>query len=116
LSFDVCKHVRAADHRVSWVGTFTVIDEDHTVGQVLRHALAADPKVLSAGYSIPHPLENIMRLHVQTDDGCSPATAVTAAIDRIVLDLQSLAAELQTHLANRTNHPPPSSSSRTVKN
>lgn len=101
MSVDVRRHIRASDHRPTWVGVFTVLDDDHTVGQVLRHALSADPTVIGAGYSIPHPLENVMRLHVQTDDSCSPATALVAAIDRTIFDLHALSAELHARVAAR---------------
>lgn len=46
--------------------TFSFSHEDHTLGNVLRFMLMASPDVLTAGYSIPHPLEPKMVLHVQS--------------------------------------------------
>ncbi|KAG8341025.1 putative DNA-dependent RNA polymerase [Trypanosoma vivax] len=40
--------------------------EDHTLGNSLRHVLMQNAQVTSAGYAIPHPLEEKMLLHVQS--------------------------------------------------
>ncbi len=98
VHYDVREHSRPADHRKTWVGTFTIVDEDHTVGQLLRHALSADPHVVSAGYLIPHPLENVMRLHLQTEHTYPPPSALANAIDNTLADLLNLARSLDTQL------------------
>lgn len=46
--------------------TFVIRDEDHTLGNSIRHVLAQDNRVELVGYSIPHPLENKMHLRIQT--------------------------------------------------
>lgn len=48
--------------------TITFLHEDHTVGNPLRHVLMQNSNVSTAGYSIPHPLEPKMLLHVQSTD------------------------------------------------
>mmetsp|Transcript_34120 Transcript_34120/g.70488 ORF Transcript_34120/g.70488 Transcript_34120/m.70488 type:complete len:116 (+) Transcript_34120:95-442(+) len=54
--------------------TFVMRDEDHTLGNTLRVVLNQNPKVTFAGYSVPHPLENKLHLHIQTKDiGASEA-------------------------------------------
>lgn len=40
--------------------------EDHTLGNSLRHILMQNPQVITAGYSVPHPLEPKMMLQVST--------------------------------------------------
>eukprot|EP00759_Apiculatamorpha_spiralis_P045146 PhF_6_TR41995/c0_g1_i1/m.63510/K03020/RPC19, POLR1D; DNA-directed RNA polymerases I and III subunit RPAC2 len=40
-------------------------NEDHTLGNALRHTLMSNPQVLAAGYVIPHPLEPMMKMQVQ---------------------------------------------------
>jgi len=40
--------------------------EDHTLGNSLRHVLMQNPEVITAGYSVPHPLEPKMMLQVST--------------------------------------------------
>ena len=41
-------------------------NEDHTLGNPIRHMLMSRPDVLAAGYVIPHPLEPMMKLQVQS--------------------------------------------------
>ncbi|RNF02806.1 DNA-directed RNA polymerase I/III subunit [Trypanosoma rangeli] len=48
--------------------TIAFSHEDHTLGNALRHVLMQNREVTSAGYSIPHPLEAKMLLHVQSTD------------------------------------------------
>jgi DNA-directed RNA polymerase I and III subunit RPAC2 len=46
--------------------TFSIAQEDHTVGNALRHMLAKSRSVEFVGYSIPHPSEAKLNLRVQT--------------------------------------------------
>lgn len=46
--------------------TFVFLREDHTLGNTLRYILNQDPSVEFAGYSVPHPLQAVMHIHVQT--------------------------------------------------
>ncbi|KAL7472498.1 hypothetical protein ACHAXS_012845 [Conticribra weissflogii] len=46
--------------------TFVLGDEDHTLGNALRHVLIKDPRVDFAGYCVPHPSEPVVQLRVQT--------------------------------------------------
>ena len=46
--------------------TFVIGDEDHTLGNALRHVLIRDPRVAFAGYCVPHPSEPVVHLRVQT--------------------------------------------------
>ena len=41
--------------------TFAVADEDHTLGNALRHVLIQNEAVSFAGYSVPHPSEPLYR-------------------------------------------------------
>ena len=54
--------------------TFTLHNEDHTIGNVLRYMLNKSPEVEFVGYSVPHPSEPKMNLRLQTVG--PPATAV----------------------------------------
>ncbi|CCW68629.1 unnamed protein product [Phytomonas sp. Hart1] len=60
---------------------FTFSHEDHTLGNPLRHVLMQNPEVATAGYSIPHPLEPKMLLHVQATDYA--VYVVTAGLERL---------------------------------
>ncbi len=45
-------------------GTFIVLKEDHTLGNMIRMQLLRDERVLFAGYRMPHPLEHVMHIKV----------------------------------------------------
>jgi DNA-directed RNA polymerases I and III subunit RPAC2 len=55
--------------------TFAIGNEDHTIGNALRHVLLQNSKVEFAGYSVPHPAEPVVHIRVQTHE---PTTALEA--------------------------------------
>lgn len=63
--------------------TFVIQREDHTLGDVLRHKLLQDRAVVFAAYRIPHPMEHVMHLRVQTNGEKTPAQALVDAIDGV---------------------------------
>ena len=47
--------------------TFAIRNEDHTLGNVIRHTLMQnETNIEFAGYSVPHPSEPIVQIRVQT--------------------------------------------------
>jgi DNA-directed RNA polymerases I and III subunit RPAC2 len=46
--------------------TFCIGDEDHTLGNAVRHVLMQNEHVGFAGYSVPHPSEPVVQIRVQT--------------------------------------------------
>ena len=54
--------------------TFTLYNEDHTMGNTLRYMLNKKAEVSFVGYSVPHPAEAKMNLRLQTVG--PPATEV----------------------------------------
>ena len=46
--------------------TFTLHNEDHTIGNTLRYVLNRMPETSFVGYSVPHPAEPKMNLRLQT--------------------------------------------------
>eukprot|EP01124_Arcella_intermedia_P019205 TRINITY_DN263_c0_g1_i1.p1 TRINITY_DN263_c0_g1~~TRINITY_DN263_c0_g1_i1.p1 ORF type:complete len:198 (-),score=51.05 TRINITY_DN263_c0_g1_i1:26-562(-) len=46
--------------------TFILRDEDHTLGNAIRYVLVKNKDVEFAGYSIPHPMDPVLNLRVQT--------------------------------------------------
>lgn len=46
--------------------TFCIGDEDHTIGNAVRHILIQNDQVGFAGYSVPHPSEPVVQIRVQT--------------------------------------------------
>lgn len=55
--------------------TFAIGNEDHTIGNALRHILLNNESVEFAGYSVPHPAEPVVHVRVQTHE---PTTAIQA--------------------------------------
>lgn len=46
--------------------TFVLGDEDHTLGNALRHVLINDARIDFAGYCVPHPSEPVVHIRVQS--------------------------------------------------
>lgn len=46
--------------------TYSFLNEDHTLGNILRYILMKDSNTLFCGYSIPHPSEDLMNIRLQT--------------------------------------------------
>ncbi|KAJ1486912.1 DNA-directed RNA polymerase [Baffinella frigidus] len=78
------------DTKIEGAANFTLIKEDHTIGNPLRVALLRDPSVLFAGYRLPHPLINKMQLKIQTKSTSNPQLALTDAITALKKELKML--------------------------
>ena len=78
------------DTKVPNAAHFTVNKEDQTRGNLLRSQLLKDPKVLFAGYKVPHPLEHKFILRVQTTGDYSPQEAFTNAITDLISEISLL--------------------------
>ena len=46
--------------------TFVLYDEDHTLGNALRHVVMRDASTDFCGYTVPHPSEKNLHLRIQT--------------------------------------------------
>ena len=46
--------------------TFALSGEDHTLGNVLCTSLHRTPDVSFAGYTVPHPADDVVHVRVQT--------------------------------------------------
>ena len=60
---------------VEAVATFILGDEDHTLGNALRHVIMQTASTEFCGYSVPHPSEPFVHVRVQTD-GSQTASAM----------------------------------------
>jgi len=78
------------DQKLPNAGVFSVLREDHTAGNLIRCSLHDDPEVVFAGYRIPHPLEPLMEVRVQTTARKTPVAAVSEALDRLTAEVDSL--------------------------
>jgi DNA-directed RNA polymerase subunit L len=49
--------------------TYELDDEDHTLGNALRHMILKNPEVKFCGYALPHPNERKINIQVQVRSG-----------------------------------------------
>lgn len=75
------------DTRMPNAATFSVQREDHTLGNILACHLQQQEHVLFAGYKVPHPLEHMFELKVQTDSTTTPTAALQQSIDGLIGNL-----------------------------
>lgn len=64
--------------------SYEILDEGHTLGNVLRYIIMKNPDVEFCAYSIPHPSENKMNLRIQT----FPPAKATDALTKGLKDLE----------------------------
>jgi DNA-directed RNA polymerase I and III subunit RPAC2 len=63
--------------------TFCIGNEDHTLGNSVRHVLMQNRDVHFAGYSVPHPAEPVVHIRVQTSDSTTAAAALKQACQTV---------------------------------
>lgn len=49
--------------------TYELIEEDHTLGNALRHIILKNPEVKFCGYALPHPNERKINIQIQVYSG-----------------------------------------------
>ncbi|XP_014254851.1 DNA-directed RNA polymerase II subunit RPB11 [Cimex lectularius] len=81
------KIVRVTDTKVPNAALFTINKEDHTLGNMIRNQLLKDPKVLFAGYKVPHPLDPKFVIRIQTTNDETPQNALKNAIADLIAEL-----------------------------
>ncbi|KXS18431.1 RBP11-like subunits of RNA polymerase [Gonapodya prolifera JEL478] len=84
------------DTKIPNAATFTLQAEDHTVGNVLRQQLLRNPRVLFAGYRVPHPLEQKVEIKVQTVPTTTPVKVMVEDIQAILRNSQTLINRFET--------------------
>jgi DNA-directed RNA polymerase II subunit RPB11 len=78
------------DQRVASAGTFTINKEDHTVGNLLRMQLLRDSDTRFAGYQLPHPLEHVCHVKVETAPGRAPVEVMGGAVTDLRQEVELL--------------------------
>ena len=78
------------DQRVASAGTFTINKEDHTVGNLLRMQLLRDGDTRFAGYQLPHPLEHVCHVKVESTPGRAPVEVMGAAVTDLRQEVELL--------------------------
>ncbi|KAL1405504.1 DNA-directed RNA polymerase II core subunit [Vanrija albida] len=72
------------DPKIPNAATVVIRAQDHTLGNMLRAQLLLDPTVMFAGYKLPHPLENVITIKIQTDERSNPAEALKTACNQLI--------------------------------
>ncbi|KAI7880572.1 RBP11-like subunits of RNA polymerase [Lichtheimia hyalospora FSU 10163] len=81
--------------------TFCFKEEDHTLGNSLRHMINKNPQVDFCGYSIPHPSEAKMHMRIQTTKRTNAVDALKKGMD----DLTELCEYIkEAYMAELANH------------
>ena len=91
LEADEVKVKRVADKKNEHSATFTILKEDHTLGNALRMQLLQDQRVLFAGYRIPHPLLHELVIKVRTNGKATPTQCLLDALDILSADTKAMA-------------------------
>ncbi|KAI8324163.1 putative DNA-directed RNA polymerase subunit [Martensiomyces pterosporus] len=74
--------------------TFSIKEEDHTLGNSLRWAIMQNSQVDFCGYSIPHPSEAKMNVRIQTTDRTNAVEAMNKGLDDLKTVCQFIKARL----------------------
>ena len=72
------------DEKITNAATFTIMCEDHTLGNMLRMALLESDNVIFSGYKIPHPLEYELLLKVRTVPSSDPGKELQKSVSNLL--------------------------------
>ncbi|MBW0527469.1 hypothetical protein O181_067184 [Austropuccinia psidii MF-1] len=78
--------------------TFSLKEEDHTLGNSLRYIIMKNPEVEFCGYSLPHPSEQKLHLRIQMYDNKSAIQALQKGLTDLEQLILTLAERYQTEL------------------
>ncbi|CEO98475.1 DNA-directed RNA polymerase RBP11-like dimerization domain-containing protein [Plasmodiophora brassicae] len=92
------------DEKLTNAATFTVLKEDHTLGNLLRMQLHEDENVIFAGYRVPHPLKHQFDLQLRTTGRITPKQALRNSIRDLKRELDSIRDKLKEEV-NRQQNP-----------
>ncbi|KAJ3395060.1 DNA-directed RNA polymerase II core subunit [Lobulomyces angularis] len=86
------------DTRVPNSASFTFLKEDHTLANMLRMQLLKNPKVLFAGYKVPHPLEHSFVLKIQTIPDTTPLECLRNDITLLIAEITGIKKKFENEL------------------
>jgi len=78
------------DTKIPNAATFKIYKQDHTLANMIRGELLNTAGVLFAGYKVPHPLEPVVVIKVQTDGNQTPTQALEAACTQLISNISKL--------------------------
>jgi len=87
---DEKKATYVPDTKIVNSGTFTLMKEDHTLGNMIRLTCLRDERCTFAGYRMPHPLEYVVNIKVRSREGSSPQTIFKDSLHNLTEEFTSL--------------------------
>ncbi|EAL68596.2 hypothetical protein ACTFIW_002334 [Dictyostelium discoideum] len=78
------------DTKIPNASMFTILKEDHTIGNLIRMQLIADQDIIFAGYRMPHPLEHNVNIRIQTNNNTNPLECVQKSMECLSREFTSL--------------------------
>ncbi len=83
------------DSKITNAIKISILCEDHTVGNLVRHQLHRDPEVLFAGYKVPHPLEHKIQFSVKTHEATPPLQCFNNALGHLEAEFDDMIRQLE---------------------
>uniref|UniRef100_A0A0R3RGY1 DNA-directed RNA polymerase I subunit D n=1 Tax=Elaeophora elaphi TaxID=1147741 RepID=A0A0R3RGY1_9BILA len=87
--------------------TVILYEEDHTIGNSLKHILCKMPDVEFCGYNVPHPLEDKILIRLQTRRGVPAADLLMKGFEELECVFGSVRQKFDSsyvsHTANTTD-------------
>ncbi|VDK49680.1 unnamed protein product [Anisakis simplex] len=78
--------------------TVILHEEDHTIGNALKHILCKMAEVEFCGYNVPHPLEDRILIRIQTRKNISAKDVLIEAFDQLELVFASIRQKFENSL------------------
>lgn len=88
------------------VATFIFGDEDHTLGNSLRHVLMQTAGTEFCGYSIPHPSEPYVHLRLQTQGPVDASSQLRIGLQQLALSCDHLETMFDAAMEEKANEVP----------
>ena len=87
ISSSVLIILLSTDKFLGFGALYTILLEDHTLGNMLKMMLLRNPKIRFAAYRKPHPLENKIEIKIQTNGEITANEAFKEALSNLTQDL-----------------------------
>jgi len=91
------------DKKIPDAGTFTIMKEDHTVGNMVRFSLLRDTRVVFAGYRMPHPLENKMHVKIRTRPAFRPVAVFNDSLTALTAEIGAIETQFKEQISAKRN-------------
>ncbi|CAJ0598355.1 unnamed protein product [Cylicocyclus nassatus] len=82
--------------------TLALREEDHTIGNSLKHILCRMKNVEFCGYNVPHPLEDKILLRLQTREGVPAGPVLLEALTHLETVFATIREKFETSYQNYT--------------